>query len=202
MRTKNAQFFQCFDEIDAVIIMLLNPSRHCENIGVEDNVLGRKADADEQVIGAFANFDLALFRVGLSGLVESLSDRVAIGIVAGLVVGKAVGITGATYLIARFTRATLDRHLRWVDVLGLSVLAGVGFTVSLLIGDLAYGTGSARDDHVKVGVLCGSLLAALLAAVVLRLRNRTYRRLHEAEVRDADADGTPDVYQEPRASGG
>jgi len=92
---------------------------------------------------------------GLSGLVESLTDRVALGIIAGLVVGKTVGVFGATYLVARLTRARLDQHLRWVDVLGLSILAGVGFTVSLLIGELAFGTGSARDDHVKVGVLIG-----------------------------------------------
>lgn len=73
------------------------------------------------------------------------------------------------------------------------MLAGIGFTVSLLIGDLAYGAGSERDEHVKVGVLVGSLLAAL----ILRLRNRTYRRICAEEARDSDADGTPDVYQIP-----
>ncbi|SDR73293.1 sodium/proton antiporter, NhaA family [Friedmanniella luteola] len=153
-------------------------------------------------VPVFAFFAAGVTVGGLDGLVAALDDRVAVGIVAGLVVGKTVGVLGSTWLMARFTRARLDTDLRWVDVLGLSVLAGVGFTVSLLIGDLAYGAGSARDDHVKVGVLCGSLLAALLAAVVLRLRNRTYRRLHEAEARDADADGTPDVYQEPRTTEG
>jgi NhaA family Na+:H+ antiporter len=132
---------------------------------------------------------------GLSGLVDSLTDRVALGIVVGLVVGKTVGILGATYLLSRFTRARLDPDLRWVDVLGVSVLAGMGFTVSLLIGELTFGTGTLRDDHVKVGVLCGSVLAALLAAVVLRLRNRTYRRIHTAEQVDDDHDGVPDVYQ-------
>ena len=75
------------------------------------------------------------------------------------------------------------------------MLAGIGFTVSLLIGELAYGIGSERDEHVKVGVLVGSLLAALIAAVILRLRNRTYRRLCAEEERDSDADGTPDVYE-------
>ena len=67
---------------------------------------------------------------------------------------------------------------------GLAVLAGIGFTVSLLIGELAFGIGSDRDDHVKVAVLTGSLAAALLAAVILRLRNRTYRRIHDAETAD------------------
>ena len=133
---------------------------------------------------------------GLSGLGAALSDRVALGIVAGLVVGKFAGVFLTTYAVARFTGATLDEDLRWVDVAGLALLAGIGFTVSLLIGELAYGASSARDDHVKVGVLVGSALAAAAAAVVLRLRNRTYRRICEAESLDSDADGTPDLYQQ------
>ena len=75
------------------------------------------------------------------------------------------------------------------------MLAGIGFTVSLLIGELAFGIGGEGDEHVKVGVLTGSVLAAALAAVVLRLRNRTYRQLHEAETADSDQDGVPDVYE-------
>ena len=80
-------------------------------------------------------------------------------------------------------------------MLGLSLLAGVGFTVSLLIGELAFGAGSQADDHVKIGVLLGSLLAALLATVVLRIRNAHYRRIQAEEERDDDHDGVPDVYQ-------
>jgi NhaA family Na+:H+ antiporter len=146
-------------------------------------------------VPVFAFFAAGVTVGGFGGLVGAVADPVALGIVAGLVVGKTLGVLGSTYLVARFTRARLDTDLRWVDVLGLSVLAGIGFTVSLLIGELAYGADSPRDDHVKVGVLCGSLLAALVAAVILRLRNRTYRQLHEAEGRDADRDGTPDAYQ-------
>ena len=113
---------------------------------------------------------------GFSGLGDALSDRVAIGIVLALVLGKTVGIFSATWLVARFTRADLDEGLAWVDVLGLSILGGIGFTVSLLIGELAFGSGSERDDAVKVAVLAGSVLAALLGSVVLVLRNRTYAR--------------------------
>ena len=133
---------------------------------------------------------------GFSGLADSLRDPVALGIVCGLVVGKAVGIFGVTYLFARFTKADLDDELSWVDVIGLSLLAGIGFTVSLLIGELAFGQVSERDDHVKVGVLVGSVVAAALATVLLRARNRVYRRLHELEKRDENTDGIPDVYQE------
>ena len=131
---------------------------------------------------------------GLGGLGTALRDRVAVGVVVALVVGKPVGILTATWLVSRFTRADLDDDLTWLDVLGLAVLGGVGFTVSLLIGELAFGRGSEADEHVKVAVLTGSLLAALLATVVLRLRSRAHRRLCDAERVDDDADGIPDVY--------
>ncbi|MCD4523411.1 Na+/H+ antiporter NhaA [Nocardioides sp. cx-173] len=152
----------------------------------------------------FAFFAAGVSVGGLDGLADSLRDPVALGIVCGLVVGKTVGIMGATWMLSTFTHADLDEDLRWVDVLGLAMLAGIGFTVSLLIGELAFGHGSAREDHVKVGVLVGSLTAALLASVVLRLRNRAYRRIAEIETRDDDHDGVPDVFgehgQEPHPS--
>jgi NhaA family Na+:H+ antiporter len=139
---------------------------------------------------------------GLDGLSSALRDPVSIGIMAGLVVGKPLGITVATWLVSRFTRADLDEGLAWIDVVGLAILAGIGFTVSLLIGELAFGVGTERDEHVKVAVLAGSLLAALVASVVLRARNRVYKRLYEAENADADNDDIPDVYQTgPSATG-
>ena len=111
-----------------------------------------------------------------------------------MVVGKTVGVLGASYAVARLTKAELDDELTWLDVLGLALLTGVGFTVSLLIGELAFGAGSPRDDIVKVAVLTGSLLAATFAGVILRIRNSVYRRIEEAEIIDADADGIPDKY--------
>ena len=75
------------------------------------------------------------------------------------------------------------------------ILAGVGFTVSLLVNDLSFGAGSEHDDHAKVAILTASLLAALLASVVLRLRNKHYRRIEEEEKVDTDADGVPDVFE-------
>jgi len=153
------------------------------------------------VSAGFAVPVFALFAAGVSlgggGLGTALRDPVAIGVVAGLVVGKLVGVLGSTYLLARFTRAELDEELSWTDLLGVSLLAGIGFTVSLLIGELAFGTGTARDEHVKAAVLVGSLISALLAAVVLGRRNAVYRRLYEAETVDSDQDGIPDVYQYP-----
>ncbi|MFT4263776.1 MAG: Na+/H+ antiporter NhaA [Nocardioides sp.] len=146
-------------------------------------------------VPVFAFFAAGVTVGGIDGLGDALTDPVALGIVAGLVVGKTVGITGATWLLSTFTRAELDEELHWVDVVGMAMLGGIGFTVSLLIGELAYGSGSVRDEHVKVGVLVGSLAAGVLAAGVLRLRNRTYRRLAELESIDADDDGIPDAFQ-------
>ena len=146
-------------------------------------------------VPVFAFFSAGVTVGGFGGLADSLADRVTIGIVVALVVGKTIGIFGSTVLMAKFTRAKLDADLAWTDVLGLSMLAGVGFTVSLLIGELAFGMEGATDDHVKVGVLVGSVLAAGLAAVVLGRRNRVYRGIQEAEEQDTDHDGIPDVYQ-------
>ena len=147
-------------------------------------------------VPVFALFASGVTIGGWSGLSSAVTDSVAIGIVAALVLGKTIGILGSTYLVSRFTHAELDDDLAWVDVLGISVLAGIGFTVSLLIGELAFGPDSARDDHVKIAVLLGSVLAALLASVVLRARNRTYRRICALEEADNDADGVPDVFQD------
>ncbi|MGY1843462.1 Na+/H+ antiporter NhaA [Modestobacter sp. SYSU DS0875] len=146
-------------------------------------------------VPVFAFFAAGVTIGGFSGLVESLSDPVAIGIVVGLVAGKTIGITGATWLVSRFTRAELDESLGWPDVIGLAMLAGIGFTVSLLIGALAYGEGSLRDEHVKVGVLVGTLTAALLASILLKMRDRRYRAITAIEVADRNRDGVPDVYQ-------
>ncbi|MGN6414930.1 Na+/H+ antiporter NhaA [Flexivirga sp.] len=146
-------------------------------------------------VPAFAFCAAGVTVVG-GGLGDALSDPITIGVVVGLVLGKTIGVFGGTALTVRLTRAELDDELAWSDVFGLSLLAGVGFTVSLLIGELAFGDGSLADEHVKLGILGGSLVAALLATVVLRMRNATYRRIHAEESRDDDGDGVPDCYQQ------
>ncbi len=140
-------------------------------------------------VPVFAFFSAGVSVGGRAGLGDALASRIALGIIAGLVLGKAIGIVTAAYLVARLTGAHLDEELSWIDVLGLALLAGIGFTVCLLIGELAYGPTSERDEQVKVGVLAGSLLAAVLAAVVLRIRNRAYRHLEDADCADRDSDG-------------
>lgn len=150
----------------------------------------------------FAFFAAGVSIGGLSGFVTSLTDSVTLGIVLGLLLGKPIGITAATYLVARFTKGDLDDDLSWIDVVGLSILAGIGFTVSLLVSELSFGEGSADYSNAKVAVLLGSVLSALIATVILRVRNRVYRRIHEEETRDADNDGIPDVHQQAASGGG
>lgn len=142
---------------------------------------------------AFASAGVA---VSASGFGEIFTDTASLGVILGLVVGKIIGVFGGSFLAVRLTRATLNPDLGWTDVFGLSMLCGIGFTVSLLITELAFSEAPERLDHVKAGVLIASLIASLLAAVVLQLRNRKYRLLTELETRDANADGIPDVYEE------
>jgi Na+:H+ antiporter, NhaA family len=170
--------------VAGVLLAFVVPVVRSDAAGGPDAGPGLAEHFEHRVRPVSAGFAVPVFALcsagvavgGWGGLRAALSDRVALGIVAGLVLGKVIGIFGTTYLVARFTRADLDEGLAWADVGGLALLGGVGFTVSLLIGELAYGSGSVRDDHVKIGVLAGSVLAALLASVVLRARNRAYRR--------------------------
>lgn len=144
----------------------------------------------------FAFFSAGVAVGGWEGLGSALTDPVALGIILGLVLGKPVGIMGTTWILTKATRASLDSSFKWIDVFGVALLAGIGFTVSLLVAELSFGHGSLHDDHAKVGILAASLIAALLATAVLRTRNRQYRVAEELERVDSDHDGVPDVYQE------
>ena len=143
----------------------------------------------------------ALFAAGVAvsgeDLAETFGDRAAVGVVAGLVLGKLLGVLGGTWLAVRFTRAELNEDLEWADMAAVAMLAGIGFTVSLLIGELAFPDDPERAEYVKAGVLIGSLTSALIATVLLRARNKHYRELWVVENRDVNADGIPDVYQVP-----
>jgi NhaA family Na+:H+ antiporter len=142
----------------------------------------------------------ALFSAGVAVTGESLTDVFTkpetLGVVLGLVVGKALGIFGGTWLAARFTKAELNEDLAWPDVLALATLAGIGFTVSLLIGELAFTGDATLTDEVKASVLMGSLIAAILAAVLLKRRVRVYQALAADEERDEDMSGIPDIYEQ------
>lgn len=145
----------------------------------------------------------AFFAAGVDfrsvGFLESISTPVAIGIIVGLVVGKPIGVLGGAWLTARFTRASLTPDLGWRDVGAIGVIAGIGFTVALLISELAYTMDESLLESAKVAVLTASVIAALLAGVAIRARNRHYSEVYARESADEDEDGIPDVYQAPDA---
>lgn len=91
-------------------------------------------------------------------------------------------------------RHPAHESLRWVNALGVAALGGIGFTVSLPIGGLAYGLGSERDDHVKVGVLVDSLLVTAVASAISVRRNRAYQLIQQRDSVNEDRDGVPDIY--------
>ena len=102
-----------------------------------------------------------------------VSDPVVIGVVLVLVVGKPLGVLLGAWTVTRFTGAELEEDLSWRDLAGVAVLAGVGFTVALLVSDLSF-TG-AQVEAAKTAVLLGSLVAGALAASVLGRRSRAHR---------------------------
>ncbi len=136
------------------------------------------------VVPVFALFSAGVAVGSLSGLDASLRDPVTLGIIAGLVLGKPVGIVATSFLVTRFRRISLDESVAWLDIIGVGVLAGIGFTVSLLVAELSFPTDHLADDNAKLGVLLASLIASLLAAVILGLRNRRYRAWEEADTGD------------------
>ncbi|TXS37205.1 Na+/H+ antiporter NhaA, partial [Streptomyces sp. OR43] len=142
----------------------------------------------------------ALFSAGVSlsgGALAGVFTRPeTLGVVLGLVVGKTIGIFGGTWLATRFTKAELNKDLAWADVFAVASLAGIGFTVSLLIGELAFVGDDDMINEIKASVLIGSLIAAVLSGVLLKLRVRRYRALFDAEELDEDASGIPDIYEQ------
>lgn len=117
----------------------------------------------------------ALFAAGVSldpaALVSAAADPAAQGVALGLVVGKPLGILVGTALIVWISRTPLAGNLRWWDIVAVSVVGGIGFTVSLLIAELSFDS-AVRLENVKAAVLIGSFLAAAIGAVLLTLRSR------------------------------
>lgn len=129
-------------------------------------------------VPVFAFFAAGVDIGGTDGLVSAFSHPLTYGIMAALVVGKPVGILASTWLVSRFTSG-LDPSLRWADLTGIGLLAGIGFTVSLLVAELSFTAGSVEHDVAKVAILSASLLSAVLAALILTARNAPHRRLSQ-----------------------
>ena len=144
----------------------------------------------------FALFAAGVLIGGWSGLQSALADPSPSGSSSGSSSASRSASSGPRCWRHGSPESRCSRGLTWPDGTGIAVLGGIGFTVSLLMGELAFGGGSAADDHVKVAVLAGSVAAAVLAAILLRARNRRYRALYDEENRDDDHDGIPDIYEQ------
>ncbi|MEY3382727.1 MAG: Na+/H+ antiporter NhaA [Actinomycetota bacterium] len=104
--------------------------------------------------------------------IDALENEIAFAVIAGLVIGKPLGVMASTYLLTKVTKARLNENLRWGDLFSVSLLAGIGFTVSLLIAKLSFGEESIELAAGKVGILLGSLISAILAIFFLRFQKR------------------------------
>jgi NhaA family Na+:H+ antiporter len=124
-------------------------------------------------IFAFFASGVSLQELNLETLIES---PLALGIIAGLVIGKPIGVFLGAYLTARFTKAELSRGVSWWDIAAIGSLAGVGFTVSLLISELAFKHSGDQADIGVVAVLTASLISGVIASVLLTIRRRSYAR--------------------------
>lgn len=113
---------------------------------------------------AFANAGVNL----VGATMDTVLNTVTLGIALGLFVGKQVGIFGACWLAIKLGITKLPAKTTWTQLYGVSLLCGIGFTMSLFIGTLAFeAEGMYLQDSVKVGVLLGSLLSATLGAFVI-----------------------------------
>ncbi len=119
-------------------------------------------------IFALANAGIVLDGGSLRAAVET---PVALAVALGLVVGKTLGLTAGTALAVRLGLSTLPPGVRWAHILGVGALAGIGFTVSLFITELAY-VDPDVIDAAKIGVLGGSILAALVGMALLARAGR------------------------------
>lgn len=119
-------------------------------------------------------FALANAGVTLGGnIMAMLLSPVSIGIALGLLVGKQIGVTFLTWLAVKFGLGSLPAGVTWMQVYGASLLAGIGFTMSLFIAGLAYTSDATMLEQAKVGILTGSLIAGVAGYLVLQRATRS-----------------------------
>ncbi len=111
-------------------------------------------------------------RVSPAALEDTFTSPVGLGVVLGLTLGKALGVFAGAYATTRFTRAELTPGLKWSEVFAVSILAGVGFTVALFVTELAFPGRPDLLEQGKAAVLTASVIAAIIATIVLRSRAR------------------------------
>jgi NhaA family Na+:H+ antiporter len=144
-------------------------------------------------------FGFANAGVSLQGLgAEQILAPLPLGIAAGLFIGKQVGIFGAVWLSVRFGLAQKLRGATWTQVYGVSLLCGIGFTMSLFIGALAFPGDDALVEEAKIGVILGSLASAIAGYLVLRFArpHPDQSRCETEQSCEIDADGDVATMEE------
>ncbi|MCO6052179.1 Na+/H+ antiporter NhaA [Mesorhizobium sp. RP14(2022)] len=122
------------------------------------------------VIPVFGFANAGVSFVGLSPAM--LTDHLTLGVALGLLLGKLIGVFGTAMLVVKMDWADMPAGASTAQLLGISLLCGIGFTMSLFIGLLAFANDPILQEEVKIGILCGSLAAGLLGYVVLRAAQR------------------------------
>jgi NhaA family Na+:H+ antiporter len=154
------------------------------------------------MFGVVPLFGFASAGVTIEGF-DQVTDALPLGIASGLFFGKQVGVLGAIWLAVRLGAARKPQGVSWRQVYGAALLCGIGFTMSLFIGALAF-TDQALIDEAKIGTLAGSLLAGLLGYVVLRtapaMPSPDGDQDEAAEIFGDDADEDPTVCNDPFAA--
>jgi NhaA family Na+:H+ antiporter len=119
------------------------------------------------MFGIMPLFGLASAGVQIGNL--KISQPLPLAIMAGLFLGKQIGVFGAIWLAIRVRLAPMPSNVRWSELYGASVLCGIGFTMSLFIGALAFEGSPQSIEQAKLGTLAGSLLSAIAGWIILRL---------------------------------
>ncbi len=126
-------------------------------------------------VPVFAFFAAGISVTGIS-VSETITSPVSLGIILGLVLGKPIGVLGFAWLATKLSKAELNSSLFWGDILAIGFLAGVGFTVSLLITQLAFIPGTEVNPLARLSVLIASVIAAVLAILLLQIRKRIHHK--------------------------
>ncbi len=146
-------------------------------------------------VPVFAFFAAGVSLGGWQGIAAAATNPVTLAIIAALVLGKPIGIVATTWVTTRLLGTKLDPSYRWIDLAGVGLLAGIGFTVSLLVAELSFAAGSPEHDYAKVAVLAASVLAALIASALLGVRNMQYARINRKLSQSISSAETPDPQE-------
>ena len=112
----------------------------------------------------------AFFNAGVrvdENILETLANPISLGIIAGLFFGKQIGVTLFSWIAIKSKKADLPEGVNWLQIYGTSCLAGIGFTMSLFVAELAF-KDEAHIAEAKLGIICASLLSGIVGALILR----------------------------------